>query len=790
MMSQTCTFEDHIIDINDYKRFQKVGGCPTGKTSAGLGKPNRRCVCQNIGIAVPARRPTRSYRKRWLWLSTLIGSAAAQGAALVGYGVTRPEPVPSITIELAGEGQGQVLVTKLGDGTPLMRCATTSCSISVPRGTVLQLSSIVGEDSTFGGYYPEPSRIPFALQPLLGDPLAQCVVAGSGANPAESMDDIRDPLLCAVTVVADSKVVVDFGKVPDKIDVAILAAPLEDKTVIEPPAPTAPKVEKKKAPKPDAIKAPPPVEIAILPPPKVDLVPPPPPPPPPPPKAPEKLPANMTAVEVPDKNEVKEAPDDATHISDKNRDVAEETAAKDTNLEKAMDGKQVASLESKDTTSADIGGPDDKIAQTETTEATSDKKIATSDQSGQNETAKGGVIGKGGESGEEGTGETRTPGVLSMRGIGGRGALTEQKDGDGKKAGKKGLPGLDRAMAFTDYERIMGKEKVDEERELAAKKLAAKKGRYQRKLDAMKSALENFTPDVRHGNQTALKTRAHPFGIYLARMHRRIHELWGFGYLEDLSGRGADDPLNNPELWVNLEVVLNPDGTVYKTTIAKTSGKLEFDVAAIDTIESGGPYQETPEVIRSVDQRVYLRWGFHRDWRQCGTFNVEPYILSDIPGGIVPISDGASATQKKPTKAMSAAQLATPADDRTNEKAPTSSVKDKEALFAANEWVTGFATAQMDKLIENTQLPFVAGDATAAQTKADLKDLYTELLVDTGAMRTWKLYTGDEYQKLVPATVKLGDGKLVLVITTAKGSFAIVMTKQNDSKYRASQISR
>ena len=116
-------------------------------------------------------------------------------------------------------------------------------------------------------------------------------------------------------------------------------------------------------------------------------------------------------------------------------------------------------------------------------------------------------------------------------------------------------------MAFNDYERIMGKEKVDEERQVAARKMSSKKGRWERKLDAIKSSLENFVPDVRPGNQTALKTRAHPFALYIARMHRRIHELWGFGFLEDLDDKGADYPLNNPDLWVNLEISVNPDGT-------------------------------------------------------------------------------------------------------------------------------------------------------------------------------------------------------------------------------------
>ena len=86
------------------------------------------------------------------------------------------------------------------------------------------------------------------------------------------------------------------------------------------------------------------VAIAPLPPPPPPEIKPPTPPPPPPPEAAapkppvQPPPSNLRMVEVPDQNEVKDAPEDATHLSDKNRDVAEETAAKDTNLDQAADG--------------------------------------------------------------------------------------------------------------------------------------------------------------------------------------------------------------------------------------------------------------------------------------------------------------------------------------------------------------------------------------------------------------------------------------------------------------------
>ena len=739
-------------------------------------------MCQTTFVV---RRP-RQYRRPWLWLPAIIGSATAQGAALVGYSITRPEPLPALTIELTGEGNGTVLITREGDAVPLVRCSQPSCSVEVPRGAVVHLVAIADTGATFGGYFPERMRPPLPLQPLLGDPLANCVTPGDITDVDAA--DIRDPNDCRMPIIANTHVLVDFGEIPKEVDVALLNAE-PDPTAIAALPPVIKKPEKELLVKAqDVVPPPPPVEVALLPPPKPEVV------TPPPQEKPnvEKLPTNMTMVEVPDKNEVKEAPDDATHLSDKNRDVNEETKAKDTNLEKELEGTQVASVESSDTTSPEIGGPDDKIAQVEETEATTDKRFTpTSDHSGDAKTAKGAVTGDGGDNGNEGAGETKVPGILSMRGIGGRGSLVDQKDGDGKKVGKKGLPGINSQLAFNDYERIVGKDRANEEAELARKKLAAKKGRYERKLEAMRSSLENFTPDVRPGNQTALKTRAHPFAVYLARMHRRIHELWGFGYLQDLDNNGSDSALNDFELWTNLEIAINPDGSIFKVTIVKASGKLEFDIAAIDTVQSSGPYEATPEAIRSVDGRVYMRWGFHRDWRQCGTFNVEPYILSDIPGGIVPLDAKPAPT---PTTAPTKGKAVTPEGDSSGQsKTVATTVKDDKALFAANVWVSSFATAQVGKLLDYSLVPFVtgnAGDAGNAKTKSDLKDVYTELIVESGAMRSWNLYTGDEYAAKTGSAVKLAAGHLVLVVTTAKGSFAVILAKQPSGEYRATQIAR
>lgn len=763
-------------------------------------------------------RKTRAYRSKWLLTPAVGLSVATQVGVFTAYAMTRPTPVPKLTLRLAGEGEGQILVTRVGDPAPLYRCSNiettledlgyvetatdpavrelvditvreirrrqpskSKCDIELPEGTRVQLSAVIGREATFGGYHQLPMRTPDELVRFLGDPLSKCM--GEGAEPGV----IPDVTKCTFVVQANTELAVEFGIVPREQQMAFIPDDKLDQ-LIKPLAPTpvvpidAEKLDEK------------PLQVALAPP---KVIPPPPVIPPPQPKPepkkqepPKPPPPNMVMVEVKDDKNVKDkAPDDATKLSDKNRDVDKEERAKDTNLEKEKDGQQVATKESDDNKSKEVGGPKDQIRQNEETKPTTDKRIKETDHSGKDEQVKN-QKGDEGRNGNDGAGEKKKPDILAMRGIEGRGRVTEQGN-DGKKMGKKGTPGINTPLSFQDYERIMGKEKVDEERQVAARKMSNKKGRWERKLEAVKSSLENFVPDVRPGNQTALKTRAHPYALYIARMHRRIHELWGFGFLEDLDDKGADHPLNNQDLWTNLEVSVNPDGTVHKVTIAKTSGKTEFDVAAIDTVLSAAPYEQTPEAIRSVNGKIYLRWGFYRNWRQCGTFNVEPYILTDVPDdGADQLDDGAMVknTGKLKKKDKVGEKVVTPDDGRGKDRvSPATSVTDQQALFSANLWVSAFATAQVDKLVKYSTVPFYAGGKVAASNQAELKEMFSGLIVESGPMKDWKLLTPREYGN---GGASLPEGSLVLQVRTAKEAFAVVLTRTKSGDFRATQLAR
>jgi TonB family protein len=200
-------------------------------------------------------------------------------------------------------------------------------------------------------------------------------------------------------------------------------------------------------------------------------------------------------------------------------------------------------------------------------------------------------------------------------------------------------------LSRVDIDRILGKKAI-EERERARLSLPLDKGGRKNKLaqkwKRIQAALQNFIPEVQVGNQTALGTRANPFAVYIARMHRRIHPLWGWGFLSDLELKSEKNPLNDRSLKVTMEIVVNPNGTIAKATIIRPSGRLEYDVAALNVVFTAGPYGTTPRKIRSRNGKVYIHWSFYRNHRQCGTFNAHPYVLTTPPKGPIDVNGGAS----------------------------------------------------------------------------------------------------------------------------------------------------
>lgn len=219
--------------------------------------------------------------------------------------------------------------------------------------------------------------------------------------------------------------------------------------------------------------------------------------------------------------------------------------------------------------------------------------------------------------------------------------------GDGRLAGRAGERGggAERAqgtrggselgLSYSDFESVFGEEELRREREARLEERRSRsRGRSrEREWQAFRAAIENYTPEVRPGNQTALNAAASPFATFLSDMHRRIHREFADRYIAGL-GPGAPEGLNDPSLRTTLEISVNEDGSIHTVGIVRTSGNTLYDFGAFASVFRAQPFPRPPGVILSGDGRAWLRWHFDRGPRHCGTWNAEAYMLANGTGPV------------------------------------------------------------------------------------------------------------------------------------------------------------
>lgn len=229
----------------------------------------------------------------------------------------------------------------------------------------------------------------------------------------------------------------------------------------------------------------------------------------------------------------------------------------------------------------------------------------------------------------------------------GQGAGTDggqHREGDhalarGAQRGIAGHAGGPLNITWSQFEQAFGSDQLRQQREAYAEQRRSKTrgGHSEREWTRFRSAIENFLPSVRPGNQTALNAAAAPFSTYLVMVHERIHREYAFKFIRGLSL--TTGPFADPSLFTELEIVFNKNGTVHRIGVVKPSGFLPFDFGAYNAVMRAQPYPEAPASILSGDGRVYVHWGFYRNDRQCGTFNASPFILPNPPGTPGPTQD-------------------------------------------------------------------------------------------------------------------------------------------------------
>jgi TonB family protein len=361
-------------------------------------------------------------------------------------------------------------------------------------------------------------------------------------------------------------------------------------------------------------------------------------------------------------------PDNSRFIAEENRRVAEEMIASVRSLTendekpsasapKAPDDQQGNATEEKPAELQDVHGEDKRIPdkreakekplspsqlgqgeqQNEAVAHAPEKGGSPSKSESQREMAAGSERVGGEEQTvviEDGSGSIRIRKSAPGHGPGNAGG--EARKGANSEAaraeGGRTVDGVSPRISWSQFEATFGEKELREQRDAYLEQRRTKSRGGQREEDWRKfrAAVENFVDRVKPGNQTALNAAASPFAAYLAEMHRSIHREFAMRFLPSLPLVGG--AFSDPTLVTRLEIIVNNDGSLHQVGVVRTSGFTPFDYGAWNAVTKAAPFPQPPKRILSGDGRVYMRWDFYNNERQCGTFNAEPYILPN-PGG-------------------------------------------------------------------------------------------------------------------------------------------------------------
>lgn len=532
----------------------------------------------------------------------------------------------------------------------------------------------------------------------------------------------------------------------------------------------------------------------------------------------------LKMVEQLEEKDEKESPDDAHYLSNVNRDVTEETRAEITNLQQDAEKAKASQQEpSQDPTKGMAA--EDKIAETREQKSQLAQEAPKVQQSPETKIPQ--------------QNDPKAKSLLSMRDLAPRehspemlkheaaadaassGELAPDKKAQAavmqrakQQAGASDTksPVLRFRLSSNEMNALFGRD-IAEKKDIISQRQSKKKGIWEEARELYQSPLENMVPEVRPGNQTALRSRKHPFAQFIATMHRTIHDKWAFGFLEQLDTMGRGNALNKPDLWTRVEIVLNSDGSLDKLRTVRYSGNMQFDGAAREVVRNAGPYPQPPREILSGNGKVYIHWAFHRDERACGTFGAEPFILDNVGQGERPDPNRAVRPASSESEANASRRLARQAgpaapgpsgpegpaapgghghehgegDGHNHEHgaAPEQGTDqaDPEAGSAANAWLKVFAARDAAKLAARASLPFVIGDQVVARTREELQGVLQAMLDEagSGAPGAAEVFTAAGLRKRfgsVPAGVQEGLGRNYAVSKVRGEPFILILERR------------
>ena len=543
----------------------------------------------------------------------------------------------------------------------------------------------------------------------------------------------------------------------------------------------------------------------------------------------------LKMVEQLEEKDEKESPDDAHYLSNINRDVTEETRSEISNLQKDADKAKASQQEPSDDPAKGMADQD-KIAETKeqksqlAQEAPKQPISPETKIPEQNDPKPKSLL-----SMRDLPPREHSPEMLKHEAVADAAAAGElapdqksqaavmQRERQQQGASDTKSPVLRFRLSQNEMNALFGRD-IAEKKDLISQRQSKKKGVWEEQRELYQSPLENMVPEVRPGNQTALRSRKHPFAQFIATMHRTIHDKWAFGFLEQLDGMGRGHELNKPELWTRVEIVLNGDGSLDKLRTVRYSGNMQFDNAAREVVRNAGPYPQPPREILSGNGKVYIHWAFHRDERACGTFGAEPFILDNAGQGERPDPNRAVRPAGSESEAMASRRLARQvgpaapgpagpegpaapaghehgAGDGHNhgeeEGEPAEKggeAADPAAKSAADAWLKTFGARDAARLAARASLPFMIGDQVVARTRDELQGVLQAMLdeVGSGAPGASEIFTAAGLRKRygsVPAGVQEGLGRNYAV-SKIKGEPFILILERRFGDWRIVGVAR
>jgi hypothetical protein len=105
---------------------------------------------------------------------------------------------------------------------------------------------------------------------------------------------------------------------------------------------------------------------------------------------------------------------------------------------------------------------------------------------------------------------------------------------------------------------------------------------------------------------------------YLRTLHGHIHRRWADNFLRLAAEKLPPvNPLNQPALTAEADVVVAPDGQLISARVSRGSGFAGFDDAILEVLHDSVPFPRPPPPVRSDDDRLHVHWLFARDQRRC-----------------------------------------------------------------------------------------------------------------------------------------------------------------------------